>query len=366
MSDSSTARLIELYLEDASAPMFLSGHFKSPPKNFHNSEKVEIDIIRDDEDVAIVVQDLSTGARNNENSLYSNKAFTPPILWEKGSVHSFTQTNRVAGVDPFTDPNYGAQAVEETFRMYRKLERKVRRTVEMMASQIFATGALTMTDAAGTALYSLDFQAKASHLAVVSDPAYSTTWAADGSTGIPLEDLGVLAQIVRRDGKKQPSKLIFGTSAFQRFLANADVRSRLDNRGMSVGQVAPVARGEGATFQGWVWVGHYRFEMWTYDGFYRDPVTGNHTPYVNDDHVLMLCDDGRLDLTYGAIPRIVAPDPRVQAFLPGRISSASAGLDLNPWAYVSPDGTNVTVEVGTRPLPIPTAIDTFARLDVTA
>jgi hypothetical protein len=366
MSDSSTTRLIEMYLEEASAPLFFSGFFKSPPKNFHNSEKVEIDVIRDDEDVAIVVQDLSTGARNNENSLYTNKAFTPPILWEKGSVHAFTQMRRVAGVDPFTDPSYGAQAVEETFRMYRKLERKVRRTVEMMASQIFSSGTLTMTDAAGTALYSLDFQPKASHFAVVSDGDYSTTWATDGSTGDPLADLGVLAQIIRRDGKKNPSKLVFGTSAFQRFIANANVKSQLDNTRMRMGEIAPVARGEGATFQGFIWVGHYRFEMWTYDGFYRDPVTTSLTPYVNDDHVIMLCDDGRLDLTYGAIPRIVSPDPRVSSFLPGRISSASAGIDLNPWAYVSPDGTNVTVEVGTRPLPIPTAIDTFGRLDVTA
>lgn len=361
MSTKSTTRLIELYLEEASAPMFLSGFFKSPPRNFHNSEKVEIDIIRDDEDVAIVVQDLSTGARNNENSLYSNKAFTPPILWEKGSVHAFTQTQRVAGVDPFQDPRYGAQAVEETFRMYRKLERKVRRTVEMMASQVFADGSLTLTDAAGTALYTLDFQAKSTHLVTTG-----TTWATGGGTGDPLADLTSLAQVVRRDGKKQPTKLVFGSSAFQRFLANADVKERLDNRAMNVGQVAPQTRGEGATFQGFVWIGHYRFEMWTYDGFYRDPVSGNHVSYVNDDHVLMLCDDGRLDLTYGAIPRIVSPDPRVQSFLPGRISSESAGIDLNPWAYVSADGTNVTVETGTRPLTIPTAIDTFARLDVTA
>lgn len=364
MSTKSTARLIDLYLEEASAPLFLSGFFRSPPRNFHNSEKVEIDIIRDDEDVAIVVQDLSTGARNNENSLYTNKAFTPPILWEKGSVHAFTQTQRVAGVDPFQDPRYGAQAVDETFRMYRKLERKVRRTVEMMSSQVLSTGSLTLTDAGGTALFELDFQAKSSHITDVGQADYSTNWATDGSTGDPLADVETLSQVVRRDGKKQPTKLVFGASAFQRFLANSYVKNRLDNRAMQLGQVAPQPRGEGATFQGWVWIGHYRFEMWTYDGFYRDPVTGNHTSYVDTDHMLMLCDDGRMDLTYGAIPRIVAPDPRVQSFLPGRISSESAGIDLNPWAYVSPDGTNVTVEVGTRPLPIPTAIDTFARLDV--
>lgn len=360
MSDASTRRLLELYFEEATAPMFLSGFFRTPPRNFHNTEEVEIDIVRDDEQVAIVVQSLSTGPRNNEDTLYTNKGFVPPILWEKGSLSAFNMIKRQPGVDPFQDPQFGAAAVEESFRMYRKLERKLRRTVEQMASQVFATGQLTLTDENGTVLYSLDFQAKATHMATVG-----TAWATDGSTGAPLSDLDALARVVRRDGKKQPKYLCFGNSALQRFLANADVKARLDNRGMQVGQLAPETRGEGATFQGWVWIGNYRFEIWTYDGFYRDPQTGNHVDYINTDHVLMLSEGGRLDLTYGAIPRIVAPDPRVQPFLPPRLSSAAAGIDLTPNAWVSDDGTHVNVSVGTRPLTIPTAIDTFARLDVT-
>ena len=121
---------------------------------------------------------------------------------------------------------------------------------------------------------------------------------------------------------------------------------------------------EDATFEGFIKIGQYRFEMWTYDGFYRDPVTGDHVEYVAPENVLMFCKNSRLDLSYGSIPRIVRPDPRVRPFLPPRISSSKGLLDLTPNAWVSPDGTHVSVSVGTRPLTIPTAIDTFANMRV--
>jgi hypothetical protein len=348
-----------MYLEDASAPMFLSGFFRSPPGNFHTSEEVELDIQRDTETVAIVIQDLSLGPNHNAATVYSNKKFKPPIYDEAGAINSFDMIKRQPGQNPFADPDYGANAVRQAFDIFRKLENKIRRAVELMASQIFATGQLTLLNPAGAAVYTLNFQPKATHFITTG-----TTWATNGATGNPLSDLEALATVVRRDGKQEPKRLIFGDSAFQRFLANVTVQQRIDNRRAELISVAPVSRGQGATFQGFVWIGHYRFEMWTYDGFYAHPQTGTLTPFVNTDHVLML-GDGRLDLTFGAIPMIVAPDSRVLGFLPPRIASEGRGLDLTTNAWVTPDNKTVMVSAGTRPLTIPTAIDTFARIDVT-
>lgn len=359
MSDASTIALIEMYLEQASAPMFLSGFFQSPPQNFHTTEEIEIDVQRDDEAVAIVITDLSTGPRNNEATTYTSKRFKPPIFDEQGHVSSYDMIKRQPGQSPFQNPEYGANAVRQAFSIYRLCENKIRRAVELMASQVLQTGVLTLTDAAGATLYTLNFQAKATHMATVL-----ATWALDGSTGNPLADLAALATVVRRDGKREPRRLIFGESAFVRFLANAGVRAALDVLRLQQAAIAPESRGQGATFQGWCWIGHYRFELWTYDGFYKHPVTGVATPYIETDNVIML-GDGRLDLTYGAIPMIVAPDARALPFLPPRISSEGRGLDLTTNAWITPDGKHVMVSAGTRPLTIPTAIDTFARLNVT-
>lgn len=354
MSDATTIRMINAYMERATAPMFLSGFFQSPAVNFHNSEKVEIDVERDDEDVAIVVTEIGAGGRKNESSLYTNKAFTPPIYKEEATIDGFKLIERQPGQDPFQNPDYQANAVVRSFDVFRKLERKIRRSVELQASQVLQTGTLTLTDDASNSLYTLDFGMKATHEVTVG-----TAWS---GAGTPIDDIDDIARVIRRDGKSRPDRLIMGNTAMRNFLADSEVQARLDNRSMQVGMVAPEVRGEGATFQGWVWIGNYRFEMWLYDGFYRDPVSGNHVPFVADDKVIVMSSGGRLDLTYGNIP-IIDRDPRASQFLPPRMSSPDRGIDLVTNAWMSRDGTSLTVFAGARPLTIPTAIDTFGCLD---
>lgn len=358
MSDKSTIAMIDMYLEESSAPAFLSGFFQSPPQNFHTTEDVEIDIQRDSEQVAIVIKDLSLPPNHNENSLYTNKRLKPPIYDEEGAVTAFDMIQRMPGENPFQNPNYAANAVKQSFAIFRKLESKIRRAIELQASQVLQTGQLNLIDKNGVAVYTIDFSPKASHLVTPG-----AVWAVNGATGDPLGDIASLTNVIRRDGKREPKRAIFGAGAFARFLANPKVVTALDSlRGM-IAQVAPEVRGQGATFQGWVWVGHYRLEMWTYDGFYQHPQTGAFTTFVADNKVI-LNGDGRLDLTYGAIPMILAPDQRAMPFLPPRISSASGGLDLTTNAWCTPDGKRVMVSAGTRPLTIPTAIDTFGCLTV--
>ncbi len=360
MSDASTIRMIERYKQDATTPGFLSGFFQSPPKNFHTSKKVEIDILREDEDIAVVIQDLTVGGRHNESTRFTNKSFEPPIFDEIGTITSYDTIERRAGQDPFQDPDYGANAMDEAFDIIRKLERKIRRAVEVMSSQVFQTGILTLTDDVGATLYSLDFSPKATHHVTVG-----TVWAADGSTGDPLGDLEDLGRVVLKDGKVQPTRLIFGSLAWRRFMANSDVKERFRNDGLkgSMGELAPVARGNGAKFMGRILANSFEFELWLYEAFFKNPQTGNLDPYVTTDKIIMN-GDGRMDLTHGAIPRPFGADPRAMPFMPSRISDSELGLDISTNAWITPNGRHMMVEAGARPLTIPTAIDTYGTLDI--
>lgn len=356
MSDASTTRMIAAYMEEADAPLFLSGFFQSPPRNFHTSEKVEIDIQRDNEEVAIAITDVTSGARLNTDDPYQNKSFTPVIFDEAVGINAYNMLRRRAGNDPFADVNIAGQAMGEAFRHFRKLERKVRRAIELMASQTLQTGVVSCINAAGTVIYTLDFGMRSSHKVTAG-----TAWAVDGTTGDPLSDLNALSRIVRTDGKKQPTDLVFGRDAFMRFLKNPDVQKSMQLLNLGRGSVAnPKPRGEGAVFQGYIALGHYQYNLWTYDGYYKHPQTGTLTDFIDTKNVLMLCDGARYDLSYGAIPMITAPDQRAMPFLPPRMSSVSAGLDLTTNAWVTADGKSVMVSAGTRPLTIPTAIDTYA------
>lgn len=360
MSDESTKRMIEMYMEESTAPMFLSSFFKTPPKNIHSSEKIEIDILRDDEDVALPIPDPSTGPRMNDAAKFTNKALTPPVYDEAVALSAYKSLERRPGQDPFQDPNALAALTEDAFGAIRKVERKLRRGVELQASQIFQTGQLSLTDASGNVLFALDFQPKSSHFVT------TTPWAADGTTGDPIGDIISLGTVIRRDGKQRPTRLIFGATAWQRFYANAKVKATLDNMRMEFGRLTPQnPSDDGASFMGVMAFGQYRYELWCYDGFFRAAGDGAYTPYVGDAKVIMLCDNGRLDLSFGALPEFPgATEDKAAAFLPERFMDASRGLVLTTSAWFTPNRKSLIVSAGTRALCSPTAIDTFGCLTV--
>jgi hypothetical protein len=359
MSDLSTIQLIDSYLEESPPVSFLSGFFRSPPGNFHTTQDVELDIQRDSEDVAIVIADLSVAPRHNESTLFVNKRWTPPIFEEQGAISSFDMMKRQFGEHSFMSPDYAANATRLAFSIYRKCEMKIRRAIELMAAQVLQTGKLILINKDGVPLYEIDFGARASHFV----NAVGGVWAVNGSTGDPLGSLAALATVIRRDSKRNPNTLIFGDSAYARFIANTTVRAALDNRRMDLGLIQPQARGQGATYMGSIWVGAYNFEMYTSVGDFNHPQTGVSTPFIDPNKVIMLSNSARLEMTWGAIPRIVAPDPRALPFLPPRISSVGGGIDLTTNAWITPDGKHVMVSAGTRPLTVPVAVDAFGTIN---
>lgn len=362
MSTKTTARMIAVYNQMAQPLMFLSGFFQSPPENFHSSEEVEIDIVRSDEDVSIVVQDLSTGYRMNSEDLYTNKGFKPPVHKEALPINSFDLLKRQPGQNPFQDVNFRANVIERMFKGMRTVESKIRRAIELQASQVLQTGIVTLTDSAGNALYTLDFKPKSSHF-----PTAGTSWAT--ATGAQkIADINALAEQVRDDGLADPDQLIFGVDAFENFISDAAVQARFDIRRLDLGTISPMEmRGNGGTYRGIVEIGNYRYDVWTYGGRYKDPQTGAKVPYIDPGKVIVRSSNGRMDATFGAIPNIGAEmgagSRSLLPELPGRISNANGGMDFFTNAWLSPDGEQLFGGVGARPLMIPTAIDTFGCLD---
>ena len=355
MSLKATKTMLAAYFQDAMPIMFLAGMFRTPAQNFHDTEEVEIDIERSGEDVATVITDISTGANLNNFDGFTNKTFKPPVYNEQAGINAFELLGREPGQNPFENSTFNAKAIMRAMRHFRKLEGKVRRAVEVQASQVLQTGTLTIKNAKGADAYVLDYKPKATHF-----PTASTTWGQTGDSKI--EDLKALAEVIRADGLGDPDRLVFGERAFSEFLKDEEVLALLNNRRMELGAIAPESRGNGGTFQGFIWLGSYRFEMWTYNGRYKDPQTGVSTRYWDTGKVGMQTSTARLDLSFGSIPFIQRPS-RQLAGLPSRITSTVAGFGMTTNNWVDESGSNLNVSAGTRPLCIPTAIDTFGCLD---
>jgi len=362
MSGNTTRRMISAYYQEASPTAFFSGMFQTRPENFHTSEEVEIDIVRSEEDVSIVIQDLSTGYRMNSDDLYTNKGFKPPVHKEGIPINAFDLIKRMPGQNPFESPDFRANVITKMFTGMRKVERKIRRAIELQASQVMQTGVVTLADINGTALYTLDYQPKSAHF-----PTAGTSWAS-ATLAQKIADLQSLCNVIRGNGLTKPDQLIMGETAWENLLQTtgfADVR--FDSRRADVGTITPARSvGEGGIYHGTIEVGNYKLDLFTYDGRYKDPQSGTSTQFMDPGKIIVRASGGRMDATFGAIPNIGAllgASGRLIPELPNRMSSAANGMDLFTNVWMSTDGEQLFGGVGARPLMIPTAIDTYGCLD---
>jgi hypothetical protein len=361
MSTATTQSMLAAYIEQASLPMFLQGLFQSPRGNYYNGEKVEVDVVRSGEDIAVVVEDVTTGYRMNSLDKFTNKEFTPPAFKEAVGINAADLLERTAGNNPFANEEFRGKLIGKIFGAAAKIEAKIRRSVELQASQILTLGTVTLVDSAGTERYTLDFQPESTMF-----PDAGTAWDANGAT--PLTNIASLAALIRARGKMDPDQLIFGNSSWEAFIKDTTVQARFDARRIDLGTISPMQmRGGGGQYRGTVEIDNYRFDCWTYNGMYTHPQTGAATLYVPGDKVIVRASAGRLDATFGAIPN-VAQLLGVQNVinipeLPGRLANTEGGMDMFVRTWLSPDGEQFFAGFGSRPLLIPTALDTYGCLD---
>jgi hypothetical protein len=346
-----------LYTEMRAPNGFLSRMFTIKNGGTYNGDKVALDIQRFGEQVAVAIQ-KSTGPNMNDISKFTTKEFEPPAYGEAFPLDVNDLLNRMAGVDPYTAAytDYAAQMVALMARGFALVDDKISRAVELQASQILQTGKLTLTNSDGATVYELDFKPKATHF-----PTAGVLWT-NVTTADPLGDLEALANVIRKDGKVNPDRVLMGNNALKNFLANDKVQKALDNRRMDVGSIAPEFDDSGATYYGFVWVGHYRFEVWTYPDTYEDAQSGLPVEYLGPQSVVMLSTRTRLDMVSARVPLPIGPDPRVAGLLPGRLVSRAGSFDVTPNVYTTPNGKQIMGELESRPLLIPVQIDGFGCL----
>ena len=362
-SNTRTARLIRLYEQKNTPPqMFLSGLFESPEMNYHNSEEVEYDIVRTREDISVPIKDISNGYRMNSNDVYTTTSVKPPIYKEAITINSFDLLQRMPGQTTHQDPMFQSSLFERMMSGMVLIEDKIKRAMELQASQVLQTGEINLNNASGTEVYEVDFFPKATHF-----PTAGTSWAtAAGSR--KMQDISDLAEIIRNDGLHDPDQLIMGIDAFENFINDSVIQNRFDNRRFDLGTISPMEmRGNGGSFRGIVEIGNYRYDVWTYSGRYTNPNGGGSVRYIDDGNIIVRASSGRLDATFGSIPNIgemmgLGNRP-LSTMSPGRMSFAGRGMDMFTNVWFSDDSEQMFAGVGSRPLMVPTAIDTYGCLN---
>lgn len=363
MSDLSTIQMLTAAVEDsAQQPGFFTSFFRSPPENYHNQREVEIDIRRDANNVATVIPRI--GALNRaENQKFTNKRFKIPVYGEEFSLNTGDELlNRPFGQNPFQDVDFMA-SLQARFEMeMRARERMIRNAIEVQAAQIFRTGQLSLPDSSGATVFPIDFEPKTELY-----PNASIDWDEPSGTD-RLGDVRNLCGAIFDKGNHVPRYLVLGELAKEKFLNDSAVEKQLVRDGTGIGGLVPPQRRMNGAFHGRVSVGQYVLEIWTNTGFYKDRATGTATKYVSDWDVIVISENARYDLTFGGIPRVIPPDPRLAPLAIGRLGSVGSDrrIDLITNAWFDPPGDNIMGSVQARPLCIPTMIDTFGRMNAKA
>lgn len=350
-----TTRSLEIrYQEAAGTPTFLSQFFRTNP-NLLTAEKFDVHVRRSGRKIAVPVTAIEANGRENVFGSFSESSYTPAIYKENITISASNLWNQQFGKTVNEQEQYRIVQQRAVELALREVEATIRRGVELQAAQALASATLALTDETGSTRLSLSFSPKASHFTTAA-----TTWA---SSTAKLADLNSLQEQIRIDGKRTVKNLIFGRRAWSDFINDSAVRAILDTRRDNRGMVErPSVRSEDASWHGYFPLDHNEVNLWTYAASYDNPQTGADTKYLNDDHVLMLPDGPEFDVIFGAIPRIEGAVPGGVSGLRTSAVMPQAGIGFDSIQWMAPDRSAITVQIGVRALVIPTAIDTYGRL----
>lgn len=351
--------MIEAFREERTPTPFFSSRFAARDGSTGlNSSTVLVDIERNGEKMAPVITP-GADANMNHADVFTTKEFTPPRFLEGMPFRFEDLLSRIAGENPFAAASrpYTARLADRIVRGMTELEKKIQRSMEYQAAQIMTTGVLAIPGKSGATEYTLDFQAKSSHF-----PTAAVSWAS-AATASPQADLENLAEQIRTDSGLNPDVIVMGDTAHRHYLACAETQALANSRRIQTIDITPRYSTGGATFQGVIWVGSYRYELYTYPQTYTSLATGLPVKYLPVDHAVMFSSQARFDKLGTRVPRVVEPDPRVARFLPGRLINRDGGYDITPNVWTNPEGTVLSMSLESRTLLVPTQIDAFGRLD---
>ena len=337
---------------------FLSSFFKTTEEDYTDAEYVDIDIVRSGENVAPVLRDIGTGAVVVADDVFTGKQIKPPVYSLVRPVNIFDLMKRQPGENEYSEIGtwYG-RLVNVLKRAFTLMAGMLVRSVEFQASQVLQTGKLTLTDDAGNAVYTLDFQPKATHFKTITN-----LWS--GGSADPLADLEEMADAIRDDGLVDAANVIFGANAWNLFIKDTKVQNSVKKDGLGLGNLSPRLVNKGGKYMGYVEVGAYRLDLWVYNGRYSDFGSTTVKKYVDDDKVIMLADVEDLDLrtVYGGVPSI-GMDAPFNEIIPEEVTHEN-GVRVHNRVYKDQKGNTYSAESTVRPVSIPVSIDRIACFTV--
>lgn len=353
-----TKRVLKPYIQSAPVPTFLPGFFKVTPESYKNSETVNYDVMREDEEAAFPV--LGDASNHNDLGDFDDHEITPPTYREEFSVAaSKLGKNRQIGETEYKDPGFQREAGERIRMGTTRLDKKLRRGLVIQASQLLTTGALSLTDDAGNVVFSLSYSPKTALF-----PDAAVAWSS-ATLAQKLAHIDSLCEAIRNAGLEDVKRLVFGQGSYNNLIDTSGIKDFFDTRRADRGEIHRLTNGgtRGGQYRGSLDVGSNKLDIWTSGERYKHPQTGVKTKAVPDDKIMFLA-DGQFETVFGRVFYFDnGQKPAVPELARRRGKFKDQGLDIFFNNWVEQNGSAITIELTSRPLLVPRAMDTFGCLD---
>lgn len=239
---------------------------------------------------------------------------------ESGNRHTWSKTSQKVFETYYFRPKFDATKLQLYEKMYSgiginaevfaawinnivdhqvELRETIERTIELMCSMVLETGIII---APGTGLV-IDYKRKAASMVDLATSGGYWNTAAD-----PFAQLEAAGVFMRTVGKVQGGtfNLILGGDAKAALWNNPKFLSRQNLFNMKLDDAhAPQRNSIGANLHGYLSTDNYKFNVWTYPEYYKNPKTGVTSPYLNPKKAIVLPETTTFFTAFGAVPQVV-------------------------------------------------------------
>lgn len=292
----------------------------------HTSKTVEMDVQKTKRRVAGYTGPAAPAKVVERDSFYTVET-KPAYIKEKVPTRVADLLTRPMGTnvyDPVTPLQRAATLMGEDLRM---LEERLVRREELMCAEALINGKITIR---GDGIYeTVDFGYVAGeHIITLSG---GSLWNTD--TGDPQKDVDDWRTMINKRCGIIPNRLIVGNGVYWAIMRNKKVLESLDNRRVELGVIRPSDLPEGVRYLGTLMPS--ALDVYAYDEWYTDPLTGEDKPLVPDDVVLLGSTEARCSMNYGLIQNL----------------KCAAAIPRFPSTWEEDDGSARYLQLESAPLP---------------
>jgi Phage major capsid protein E/Rho termination factor, N-terminal domain len=337
--------LLEPFLEGPLVHTFLRDTFFAG-REYPPTSMIEFDFRRGRRKMAPFVAPL-IGGKVMERQGYETRFFRAPRIAPARALRTPDLEPRLPGETIYSGRTAADRAAELLAEDSVFLDEAISRREEWMCRQVLVNGSITVTAENGyTNLisfleYGIPAQQASNHETV------AITW--DQATSDPLMDLERARLNTIKASGISPNIALFGNTAKETFIRNANVAKYLDNRRFELGSIAPIIESDSVVRFGMV----PGLELYHYSEYFEDDA-GTLFPMLPDPLVMILSTNVQNKIVYGAFTQL--EDVRAKRFQTYQTSRI-------PLIYGDEEDGQLFYRLTSCPLPMPTDILGFRIIE---